>query len=82
MAPFLGESIFSDNRKKLFVDIAGDGSKIWFRDPTNTSWSSIADQPNENRDINSDKLARQQFLKYAESLERSNRLWITPLKVK
>jgi len=75
-APFLGESIFSINQKQLLTDMAGGSARIWFTTPERNYWGNISEGNFEKvRQNFPDKATRWEFIKYTESLERSNHLW-------
>jgi len=75
-APFLGESIFSTNQKQLLTDMAGGSARIWFTTPERNYWGNISEGNFEKvRQNFPDKVTRWEFIKYTESLERSNHLW-------
>lgn len=75
-APFLGESIFAETQKKLLVDIAGGAARLWFTNPMRNYWGNVSEGNFEKmRENHPDKVTRWEFIKYTESLERSNHLW-------
>ena len=75
-APFLGESIFSGPQKRPHGGTAGGAFRLWHYNEKHNFWLNVHSRNVDKVRIHTPlKANRWEFIKYAESLERSNHLW-------
>lgn len=74
--PFLGRSFFSNIENRPYASIGGDAQQMWWQDDFQ-KWHLLNDDSEKgDNEITTNQKSQREFLKYVQSLEQANKLWL------